>query len=124
MLYNLLNFPAGVVPVSTVTQADEEELKLYKGCCDDPWDRTLKQVWGVVEQRLLMGVQVTISMISGVPNHLHRYGHSTKNSYLLYTPLANPQIHLEHIPCFSPKPPRGKSLSFGGTKGSPTGWVG
>lgn len=61
MLYNLLNFPAGVVPVSTVTEADEEELKLYKGCCNDPWDRTLKQVWEVVEQRLLMGVQITIS---------------------------------------------------------------
>ncbi|NXN85133.1 FAAH1 hydrolase, partial [Bombycilla garrulus] len=43
MLYNILNFPAGVVPVSTVTEADEEELKLYKGCCNDPWDRTLKQ---------------------------------------------------------------------------------
>ncbi|NWX68384.1 VDHAP protein, partial [Alca torda] len=43
MLYNVLNFPAGVVPVSTVTEADEEELKLYRGCCDDPWDRTLKQ---------------------------------------------------------------------------------
>ncbi|NXH92830.1 FAAH1 hydrolase, partial [Edolisoma coerulescens] len=43
MLYNVLNFPAGVIPVSTVTEADEEELKLYQGCCDDPWDRTLKQ---------------------------------------------------------------------------------
>ncbi|NXE24792.1 VDHAP protein, partial [Ardeotis kori] len=43
MLYNVLNFPAGIVPVSTVTEADEEELKLYQGCCDDPWDRTLKQ---------------------------------------------------------------------------------
>ncbi|NWI32917.1 FAAH1 hydrolase, partial [Sula dactylatra] len=43
MLYNVLNFPAGVVPVSMVTEADEEELKLYRGCCDDPWDRTLKQ---------------------------------------------------------------------------------
>ncbi|NXS79934.1 FAAH1 hydrolase, partial [Erpornis zantholeuca] len=43
MLYNVLNFPAGVVPVTTVTEADEEELKLYQGCCDDPWDRTLKQ---------------------------------------------------------------------------------
>ncbi|KAM6129232.1 vitamin D3 hydroxylase-associated protein-like [Phoenicopterus ruber ruber] len=43
MLYNVLNFPAGVVPVSTVTEADEEELRLYRGCCDDPWDRTLKQ---------------------------------------------------------------------------------
>lgn len=49
MLYNVLNFPAGVVPVSTVTEADEEELKLYKGCCDDPWDRTLKQVRGGAE---------------------------------------------------------------------------
>lgn len=44
MLYNVLNFPAGVVPVSTVTEADEEELKLYRGCCGDLWDRTLKQV--------------------------------------------------------------------------------
>ncbi|NXY46929.1 FAAH1 hydrolase, partial [Ceuthmochares aereus] len=43
MLYNVLNFPAGVVPVSRVTEADEEELKLYQGCCDDPWDRTMKQ---------------------------------------------------------------------------------
>ncbi|NXW40889.1 FAAH1 hydrolase, partial [Nyctiprogne leucopyga] len=43
MLYNVLNFPAGVVPVSTVTEADEEELKLYRGYCDDPWDQTLKQ---------------------------------------------------------------------------------
>ncbi|XP_026709145.1 vitamin D3 hydroxylase-associated protein-like isoform X5 [Athene cunicularia] len=43
MLYNVLNFPAGVVPVSTVTEADEEELKLYQGCCDDPWDQMLKQ---------------------------------------------------------------------------------
>ncbi|NWX15113.1 FAAH1 hydrolase, partial [Aegotheles bennettii] len=43
MLYNVLNFPAGVVPVSKVTEADEEELKLYRGYCDDPWDRMLKQ---------------------------------------------------------------------------------
>ncbi|XP_074689318.1 vitamin D3 hydroxylase-associated protein-like isoform X1 [Strix aluco] len=43
MLYNVLNFPAGVVPVSTVTEADEEELKFYRGCCDDPWDQMLKQ---------------------------------------------------------------------------------
>ncbi|NWI13149.1 FAAH1 hydrolase, partial [Crypturellus soui] len=43
MLYNVLNFPAGVVPVTKVTEADEEELKLYQGYCNDPWDRTLKQ---------------------------------------------------------------------------------
>ncbi|KAH0618657.1 hypothetical protein JD844_018054 [Phrynosoma platyrhinos] len=42
-LYNVLNFPAGVVPVSTVTQADEEELKLYKGHYGDPWDKRMKE---------------------------------------------------------------------------------
>nr|XP_060629423.1 vitamin D3 hydroxylase-associated protein-like [Anolis sagrei ordinatus] len=42
-LYNILNFPAGVVPVSTVTPADEEELKLYKGHYGDPWDTRMKE---------------------------------------------------------------------------------
>ncbi|XP_044054786.1 fatty-acid amide hydrolase 1 isoform X2 [Siniperca chuatsi] len=43
MLYNLLNFPAGVVPVSTVTAKDEEELKHYKGIYQDYWDNLFKQ---------------------------------------------------------------------------------
>lgn len=43
-LYNVLNFPAGVVPVSTVTRADEEELKHYRGHYRDPWDKRLKEV--------------------------------------------------------------------------------
>lgn len=87
MLYNVLNFPAGIVPVSTVTEEDEEELKLYKGCCDDPWDRTLKQVGQVVEQTLLMCVQVTVSTISGAPEYLHQYGHSAKKIVTsLHTP--------------------------------------
>lgn len=43
-LYNVLNFPAGVVPVSTVTGADEEELKHYRGHYGDPWDKRLKEV--------------------------------------------------------------------------------
>ncbi|XP_021260801.1 vitamin D3 hydroxylase-associated protein [Numida meleagris] len=42
-LYNVLNFPAGVVPVSTVTRADEEELKHYRGHYEDPWDKRLKE---------------------------------------------------------------------------------
>lgn len=42
-LYNVLNFPAGVVPVTTVTRADEEELKHYKGHYRDPWDQRLKE---------------------------------------------------------------------------------
>ncbi|KFR00263.1 Fatty-acid amide hydrolase 1, partial [Nipponia nippon] len=57
MLYNVLNFPAGVVPVSTVTEADEEELKLYRGCCDDPWDQTLKQVCNMETVGLPVAVQ-------------------------------------------------------------------
>uniref|UniRef100_A0A3Q4NBP3 Fatty acid amide hydrolase n=1 Tax=Neolamprologus brichardi TaxID=32507 RepID=A0A3Q4NBP3_NEOBR len=43
MLYNLLKFPAGVVPVSTVTAKDEEELKHYKGCYQDSYDKSLKE---------------------------------------------------------------------------------
>ncbi|KAM7012154.1 fatty-acid amide hydrolase 1 [Tautogolabrus adspersus] len=43
MLFNLLNFPAGVVPVSTVTAEDEEELKHYKGIYQDVWDKSFKQ---------------------------------------------------------------------------------
>ncbi|CAI5777245.1 Hypothetical predicted protein [Podarcis lilfordi] len=42
-LYNLLNFPAGVVPVTTVSQADEEELKHYTGHYGDPWDKRMKE---------------------------------------------------------------------------------
>lgn len=43
MLYNLLNFPAGAVPVSTVTAEDEEELKHYKGLFEDQWDKYFKE---------------------------------------------------------------------------------
>ncbi|XP_078115240.1 fatty-acid amide hydrolase 1 [Sander vitreus] len=43
MLYNLLTFPAGVVPVSTVTAEDEEELGHYKGFFQDYWDKLFKQ---------------------------------------------------------------------------------
>ncbi|XP_063795599.1 vitamin D3 hydroxylase-associated protein-like isoform X3 [Pseudophryne corroboree] len=39
MLYNILNFPAGVLPVTTVTPEDEEELKHYKGYYNDLWDK-------------------------------------------------------------------------------------
>lgn len=44
MLYNALNFPAGVVPVTTVTEADEKEMAQHKGIYGDSWDRTLKKV--------------------------------------------------------------------------------
>ncbi|XP_054872897.1 vitamin D3 hydroxylase-associated protein-like [Amphiprion ocellaris] len=43
MLYNLLNFPAGVVPVTTVTKEDEEELKHYEGIYQDVYDKLFKE---------------------------------------------------------------------------------
>ncbi|KAM4722518.1 fatty-acid amide hydrolase 1-like isoform 3-T3 [Rhinophrynus dorsalis] len=43
MLFNAVGFPAGVVPVSIVTQADEEELKHYKGYYNDHWDKLFKK---------------------------------------------------------------------------------
>ncbi|NXA31427.1 FAAH1 hydrolase, partial [Eudromia elegans] len=41
ILYNCLDFPAGVVPVTTVTDEDEDELESYKGHYQDHWDRIL-----------------------------------------------------------------------------------
>nr|XP_002195897.1 fatty-acid amide hydrolase 1 [Taeniopygia guttata] len=45
MLYNALDFPAGVVPVTLVTDEDEEQLKDYKGYYQDWWDRTLAKAF-------------------------------------------------------------------------------
>ncbi|NWI66650.1 FAAH1 hydrolase, partial [Todus mexicanus] len=45
MLYNALDFPAGVVPVTLVTDEDEEELKSYQGYYRDWWDRTLAKAF-------------------------------------------------------------------------------
>lgn len=46
MLYNALDFPAGVVPVTMVTDEDEEELKGYQGYFRDWWDHTMAKVSG------------------------------------------------------------------------------
>ncbi|KAF7659673.1 hypothetical protein LDENG_00294490 [Lucifuga dentata] len=43
MLYNLLNFPAGVVPVTMVTEEDELQLRFYKGIYQDILDKSFKQ---------------------------------------------------------------------------------
>ncbi|XP_077189992.1 vitamin D3 hydroxylase-associated protein-like [Paroedura picta] len=43
MLYNVLNFPAGVVPVTTVTADDDEEFQHHQGQHGDPWDKKLKK---------------------------------------------------------------------------------
>ncbi|XP_072276682.1 vitamin D3 hydroxylase-associated protein-like [Pyxicephalus adspersus] len=43
MLFNILNFPAGVLPVTTVSAEDEEELRHYKGYYNDLWDKEFIQ---------------------------------------------------------------------------------
>ncbi|XP_030063005.1 vitamin D3 hydroxylase-associated protein [Microcaecilia unicolor] len=42
-LYNVLNFPAGTLPVSTVTEEDEKELRHFKGHYNDFWDKEYKK---------------------------------------------------------------------------------
>ncbi|XP_049479452.1 fatty-acid amide hydrolase 1-like [Panthera uncia] len=42
-LYNVLNFPAGVVPVTTVTPQDEEELAFYTGYYGDSTDKNFQR---------------------------------------------------------------------------------
>lgn len=44
MLYNCLDFPAGVVPVTTVTAEDDAQMEHYRGYFGDIWDSTLKKV--------------------------------------------------------------------------------
>ncbi|XP_066864416.1 fatty-acid amide hydrolase 1 isoform X2 [Kogia breviceps] len=44
LLYNCLDFPAGVVPVTTVTAEDEAQMEHYKGCFGDTWDKALQKV--------------------------------------------------------------------------------
>ncbi|KAM9129814.1 fatty-acid amide hydrolase 1-like isoform 1-T1 [Pangshura tecta] len=49
ILYNYLDFPAGVVPVTAVTEEDEEELKTYRGHYNDWWDKVfVKAIQGGV----------------------------------------------------------------------------
>ncbi|KAM8930863.1 fatty-acid amide hydrolase 1-like [Pelodytes ibericus] len=43
LLFNVLQFPAGVVTVSSVTQADEADMKDYKGYYNDPCDKLFKK---------------------------------------------------------------------------------
>ena len=44
VLYNLLNCPAGVVPVTQTTVNDVATLSYYKGHYGDPWDDFVKEV--------------------------------------------------------------------------------
>ncbi|XP_061488854.1 fatty-acid amide hydrolase 1-like isoform X2 [Rhineura floridana] len=49
ILYNFLDFPAGVVPVTSVTKEDEEDQKSLRGHYNDMWDKVfVKAVEGAV----------------------------------------------------------------------------
>ncbi|XP_048207182.1 fatty-acid amide hydrolase 1 [Perognathus longimembris pacificus] len=43
MLYNCLDFPAGVVTVTTVTAEDDAQMEHYQGYFGDMWDKMLKK---------------------------------------------------------------------------------
>ncbi|XP_069616426.1 vitamin D3 hydroxylase-associated protein-like [Ranitomeya imitator] len=43
MLYNITQFPAGVIPFGSVTNEDEKKLKSYRGYNNDPWDKLYKK---------------------------------------------------------------------------------
>ncbi|XP_005072131.1 fatty-acid amide hydrolase 1 [Mesocricetus auratus] len=43
VLYNCLDFPAGVVPVTTVTAEDDAQMEHYRGYFGDIWDIILKK---------------------------------------------------------------------------------
>ncbi|XP_005852985.1 PREDICTED: fatty-acid amide hydrolase 1 [Myotis brandtii] len=49
LLYNCLDFPAGVVPVTTVTLEDEARMEHCRGYFGDKWDKVLWKVrsWGL-----------------------------------------------------------------------------
>ncbi|XP_061200891.1 fatty-acid amide hydrolase 1-like [Neopsephotus bourkii] len=59
MLYNALDFPAGVVPVTMVTDEDEEELKGYQGYFRDWWDRTMAKAF-----RGSVGLPVSVQCVA------------------------------------------------------------
>ncbi|XP_060061938.1 fatty-acid amide hydrolase 1 isoform X2 [Erinaceus europaeus] len=43
LLFNCLDFPAGVVPVTTVTKEDEAQMDQYQGYFGDIWDKIWKE---------------------------------------------------------------------------------
>ena len=64
MLYNSLDFPVGVVPVTLATDEDEKELKNYQGYFQDWWDRPLATVSC---PRPPGGLQVSLSHLCHIP---------------------------------------------------------
>lgn len=64
-LFNLLNFPVGVVPVTTVTAQDEEEMTFYKGYYRDSYDRSFSEVSFPLLQGLRPGLVLASIPVGG-----------------------------------------------------------
>lgn len=88
-IYNLLNFPAGVVPVTTVTAEDEEELAHYEGLHRDHWDKLYKQVNATVGQCTVnKGPLLTWPLENII--HNHHYGATCDFYFLVFFIHVNP----------------------------------
>ncbi|CAK8674010.1 unnamed protein product [Clavelina lepadiformis] len=58
-LYNFLNFPAGIVPVTKVEQSDIDALRNYRGHYGDPWDKHIKKT-----SELSLGMPVGVQCVA------------------------------------------------------------
>uniref|UniRef100_A0A8C8ZJH1 Fatty-acid amide hydrolase 1 n=1 Tax=Prolemur simus TaxID=1328070 RepID=A0A8C8ZJH1_PROSS len=59
LLYNCLDFPAGVVPVTTVTAEDDAQMEHYSGYFGDIWDKVLRKA-----VRKSMGLPVAVQCVA------------------------------------------------------------
>ncbi|KAI5938104.1 fatty-acid amide hydrolase 1 [Manis javanica] len=59
VLYNCLDFPAGVVPVTTVTAEDEAQMEHYRGYFGDMWDKVLQKA-----MRNSVGLPVAVQCVA------------------------------------------------------------
>lgn len=59
LLYNCLDFPAGVVPVTTVTAEDEAQMEHYRGYFGDIWDKMLQKA-----MRKSVGLPVAVQCVA------------------------------------------------------------
>ncbi|KAK1795849.1 hypothetical protein P4O66_009872 [Electrophorus voltai] len=62
VMYNLLNFPAGVVPVTTVTADDEAQMNRYRGNFADIWDKLFLKKQEAVQDSV--GLPVAVQCVS------------------------------------------------------------
>ena len=65
-LYNMLDYPAGVVKVTNVTEEDEMKLEQFPE--DDAWDKQIKQECKVGHFDIVMLLQIQMSGMHWLPH--------------------------------------------------------